>query len=74
MSNHKNNNGPVTKAIMNPTEAAEYLGVSRDWILRQYNKGLIPGKRLGHRLVRFHKDELDEFIKTKPSKETPIIN
>nr|MBC8400080.1 helix-turn-helix domain-containing protein [Candidatus Neomarinimicrobiota bacterium] len=50
------------KTILKPEEAAEYLGISKDKLLRLFNQDKIPGKRLGYRTIRFSRGQLDEFI------------
>ena len=44
-----------------PNEAAEYLGCSYSWILREARKGNIAHYKIGHR-VFFRKSSLDLWV------------
>ena len=49
------------KEIMNLDEAAEYLGVSKAWLMKACNEGKVPHTRFGNR-YRFFKATLDEWM------------
>lgn len=44
-----------------PQEAAEYLGVEKEFVYRRTRSGEIPSFKLGSRTL-IHKKELDEWI------------
>jgi excisionase family DNA binding protein len=55
------NSGLLTKEIMTPKEAAEYLSVHVRTIYRLVKQGEIPGRKVGGSW-RFKKDTLDEWL------------
>jgi len=56
--------------ILNPEEAAKHLGISYRKLLDLFNEGKIPGTRVSERVYRFHRDQLDEWIKNGGNNET----
>lgn len=44
---------------LSPAEAAEYMRVNDSTIRRWINKGLLPAQRVGPRLLRIQRDDLD---------------
>jgi excisionase family DNA binding protein len=52
-------------------EAARYLKISRTTVYRFVRQGLLVPYRLGERVVRFRKDDLDAALKPdRPKEET----
>jgi len=43
-------------------QAAEYLGLKKGTLYSMVHRGRIPHLRLGRRLVRFRKEELDAWL------------
>ncbi|TET62225.1 DNA-binding protein [Candidatus Aerophobetes bacterium] len=52
----------MAKEIMNPKEAAEYLGISKPTLYKLIKNGEIPAKRIGKQW-RIAKAVLDEIVK-----------
>lgn len=52
------------KPVMNTKEVAEYLGISKGWIDKNYNN--IPHFRLGNRPM-FNKEDIDQWRLSKSS-------
>lgn len=50
--------------ILNTKEAAEYLNLHKNTLLKWTANGTIPAKRIG-RQWRYHREELDEWIKSR---------
>ena len=48
---------------MNTKQAAEYLGVSKDWLLEKLESKNIPYYKPAHRYY-FVKEELDQWLQT----------
>ncbi len=57
----------LTKEIMRPHEAAEYLNLHVRTIYRLAKNGKLPGRKVG-RSWRFSKDALDKWLSMR---ETP---
>lgn len=53
--------------IMTVGELAEYLKVSRTTIYMLAQQGSIPGNKVG-KSWRFHKDAIDEWLRTRSRK------
>jgi len=52
------------RSWLNTTQAAEYLGVHRDTILKAANGGALKSARIGDRgWRRYHRDWLDDWWK-----------
>jgi excisionase family DNA binding protein len=47
---------------MSIRESSEYLGLSPDSIGRLVKSGTIPASRLGERVVRIKREDLDRFV------------
>lgn len=47
--------------LLKPEEAADYLQVSRFWLMDQVRAGKLPCRRYGSRIVRFAEEDLEEF-------------
>lgn len=60
-------NAPVSK-LMNVYQAAEYLGCSPQVIWLWKAQGNIPFTRVGARLIRFNKDDLDAWIEKRTTR------
>lgn len=55
----------VPKAWMTPEEAAVYLRLSRSRVYEYVRSGGMPGHYLpDSNLIRIHRDELDEWVKS----------
>jgi excisionase family DNA binding protein len=54
----------TTSRYMSLGQAATYLGISKDWLLRMSNDGRIPARRVGIRRV-FDIQELDAWMKAQ---------
>ena len=52
----------MEKEIMSLDEAAEYLGVSKAWLMRACSEGKVPYTKFGKR-YRFLKSTLDEWMR-----------
>lgn len=55
----------MTIEMMNYDEAAEYLGVLKGTLYCMVSRRRIPHVRLGPRLVRFRRTELENWLETK---------
>lgn len=44
---------------LSPAESAEYMGVNESTIRRWIRKGLLPAERVGPRLLRIKRSDLD---------------
>ena len=58
----------MTAAYLSPTEAAAFLAVSRDSVLRAIKRGDLPALTYG-RLVRISRGDLDAFIAAHSTKQ-----
>ncbi|MFZ9002334.1 MAG: helix-turn-helix domain-containing protein [Bacteriovoracaceae bacterium] len=47
---------------MNPTETCNHLKISKDTLYRWVRNDKIPHHRVGEKLIRFDKRELDKWI------------
>jgi|SRR5215475_8730587 len=56
---------PTVRAggLLNAEQAAEFLGYSRDWVYKNWQK--IGGKKIGGRGVRFDAADLETWIKSR---------
>jgi hypothetical protein len=59
MSNRKRHNSPATKivdldALLNPADAARWLGISRRTLLANVRAKRIPVLRINERVIRIH--------------------
>jgi excisionase family DNA binding protein len=52
---------PVT-SLMSAAQVAERLGCSQQSVYRWADIGLLPRKRIGKRIVRFERDDVERFI------------
>ncbi|MEL4358382.1 MULTISPECIES: excisionase family DNA-binding protein [unclassified Luteococcus] len=60
----------VEPVFMSPQEAAVYAGCSVDTIRRRISDGSLPASRLGKRLIRLDKNDLDKLFRPIPSART----
>ena len=68
--------------LLTADEVAEYLRLNRETVLRKARKGEIPAIKMGYKSYRFHKDQIDDWLKVKAetknvklqSKEVKKIN
>ncbi|MCD6358931.1 MAG: helix-turn-helix domain-containing protein [Dehalococcoidia bacterium] len=51
--------------LMTVDEVAEYLRLNRETIVRKARKGELPSIKVGYRTYRFHRDQIDEYLKVK---------
>lgn len=47
--------------LLSTKEAAEYLGVTEHTLLVWFRAHRVPGIKLGHRTLRFRREDLDAF-------------
>jgi excisionase family DNA binding protein len=52
----------MTAAYLAPSEVADLLGVSHDTVLRAVARGELPAIRLGARLVRIARTDVDAWL------------
>ena len=61
------------KLLLTPRELAEWWGVTPDWVLDMWQRGELPGFRLGrNRGARFYLSEIEAHMETK--REGPLIH
>lgn len=48
-----------------PNEAARHCNVSKRTLLKAFRKGNLKGSRLNDRVIRFSKEQLDDWLKGK---------
>jgi excisionase family DNA binding protein len=58
----------LLKPVLNPSECAEYLGVSTGTLLRRARAGEIPCRRLGNKIRFFIRKEIDEWVNALPGR------
>ena len=51
--------------LLTTDEVAEYLRLNRETVLRKARKGEIPAIKMGYKSYRFHKDQIDDWLKVK---------
>lgn len=51
--------------IMSPDEVAALLQIERRTVLEYAKRGELPSIRISERKIRFHRDDVNEFIATK---------
>lgn len=51
--------------LLTVDEVAEYLRLNRETVLRKARKGEIPAIKMGYRSYRFHRKQIDEWLKAK---------
>ncbi|VEG17740.1 DNA binding domain-containing protein [Mycolicibacterium phlei] len=54
----------IPTRYLSTAEAAEYIGVSKNTLRSYVTKKIIPAHRVGTRLLKFDRMELDEIIKS----------
>lgn len=60
--------------LLTAAEAAEYLGMSKGWVLKKFRAGELPGVRMGagkYARPRFWRSELDAWLEEHRSGPTP---
>ncbi len=50
--------------LLRARDVAELLGMSTDWVLKQWQKGGLPGYRLPSGSVRFRESELEAWLQS----------
>ena len=50
---------------MTVDEVAEYLRLNRETIVRKARKRELPAVKVGYRSYRFHRDQIDEYLRAK---------
>ena len=53
--------------LLTPREVASLLGATHDWVLDQWQAGVLPGFRLTERMVRFRPSEIRLWLETRRS-------
>jgi excisionase family DNA binding protein len=48
-------------------DVCEILGISDETLMRYRQKGRLKFSRLSYNLLRYHRDDVDEFIRRTPS-------
>ncbi len=56
---------------MFPEEAAQYLGIKYDTLLRWAREGIVPSSKPGGQRVLFRKKALDEFLAEQENRRIP---
>ena len=56
--------------LLTVDEVAEYLRLNRETVLRKARKGELPAIKMGYRSYRFHKDQVDDWLKARGATET----
>ena len=59
--------------LLTTDEVAEYLRLNRETVLRKARKGEIPAIKMGYRSYRFHKDQIDEWLRAKVALRTKEV-
>lgn len=54
----------MSDRLLTAAEVADLLGVSKSWVLREWQAGRLPGFRLTSRALRFRRDEIDAWLET----------
>jgi excisionase family DNA binding protein len=74
MTNNKRKRKPPDKDEESPwmtnEQASDYLQISVSMLHRLKERGAIPSRKLGH-LVRYHRQELDEYLLSQQHKVNP---
>ncbi len=50
--------------LLNPQQIADLLGMSRIWVYKQAEKGLLPFYRVGD-AIRFDPEEIEAYLESK---------
>ena len=50
--------------LLTPQQIADLLGMSRIWVYKQAEKGLLPFYRVGD-AIRFDPQEIDDYLKSR---------
>jgi len=58
----KNEIGKTSDEILSPREVSRWLKTSRAWPYTAVARGLLPYYKIGGKLLRFKKSEIEEFI------------
>lgn len=58
---------PALRRWLSQDEAAEYLGITTRTLRRMVARGDLPGYRMGPRLTRFDRAELDALMQPIPA-------
>ena len=58
---------------MFPDEAAKYLGVNYDTVLRWAREGIVPSSKPGGQRVLFRKKALDKFLAEQEKQRSPKV-
>ena len=53
--------------LLTPRELAALLGATHDWVLDQWQAGVLPGFRLSERMVRFRASEIRLWLESRRS-------
>ena len=53
-----------TNSLLNPSQVAGLLGMSRVWVYKQAEKGLLPFYRVGE-AIRFDPDEIRAYLEQR---------
>ncbi len=56
---------PENDRYMSVDEAARYLSISQQTLMRYIRAGQIPVHRIGARLLRLHRSEIDAWVQSQ---------
>jgi excisionase family DNA binding protein len=67
---------PVTPRddLLNAVEVAQRLGVRPQSVLRWYRQGRIPGRKLGHKILRFGLDDVLAALESTASTSEEVAD
>jgi excisionase family DNA binding protein len=53
----------MNNLLLTPKQAAEYLGVHLNTMYRLISTGEIAASRIGSRMIRIHREQLENYVK-----------
>lgn len=62
---------PLEHPLLTVDDAARLLAVRKSWLLDAAQAGRIPVVRLGGRVLRFRRDDLDAFVEAATRRPSP---
>jgi len=61
-------NGSSGETMLNAEQAGQFLGFSRDWVYRNWQK--IGGRKIGKRGIRFRYSELEAWVASRENSKS----
>jgi excisionase family DNA binding protein len=55
----------VSERLLTTREVAEYIGVSRETVLRRWRDGELPGYRIATNALRFRPSDVEAWLEAK---------